>query len=345
MQKTRFKRHVSKDTFKRHVFKMDILDLCDLAAFDFSTFSNLVSEAELNDENQIMHNVCTLCGKAMFISHLTYVCDCGKIGEIAESCYDDNDETVGSSIKMMSGNRHRTYYNINSDYSKTQKKNINIQLIKKHNNATIPISPQVIKKVAELYNSIQKTVIETETGQKKFVRRGEIKNEVLAALIYYQCINDNFSRKKKDIACFMELSTNGFSRGESIVRNLVSNGKLNIVLDQNPMIDFLNRYFERLELDDNYKDFVIRIIEHSENLKIGMDSHISSKVSGTIWLLIDALKLDIKISVVEIAADNTKKNTFVKFYKCVLQKMDVFREIFEVCEIPMIVPKKTKFGY
>jgi transcription initiation factor TFIIIB Brf1 subunit/transcription initiation factor TFIIB len=126
------------------------------------------------------------------------------------------------------------------------------------------------------------------------VRRGNIKDEVLAGLIYFECIRASIVRKKKDIALFMKLPTNGFSRGEDILRNLQAEGKIDIPVDEEPIEGFVDRYLEELNLDNpNYIKFIVELVDESERRKIGMNSQLSSKAVGALWIIITQCGLNI----------------------------------------------------
>ena len=165
----------------------------------------------------------------------------------------------------------------------------------------------------------------TSLQEKKFVKRGSIKDEVLAAILYYECIAAGTARKKRDIAALMRLPTFGFSKGEHILRDLRAKGQIDIDMDNEPISSFVDRYMEALGLEDQrYKDFIEKIVVLSEERKIGMNSQISSKIVGAIYLLITTKGLPITIHALEKATDNTKKNTFTKFYNAIKANMDIF---------------------
>lgn len=306
------------------------------------------SEPQFNAEYDTIdnnHNYCSDCNIPMELSGTEYQCNlCGLTSRNeTEGTIKDHDETVSANIRITTGANRGRFYNITSDYTKTQKKMIIDQLLQHQVHYAGPSFPiNVLNATATQYNRIQKIITEDEidengivTRQKKFVRRGGIKDEVLAGLIYFECIREKLVRKKKDIATFMGLVTNGFARGENILRNLEAEGKIEIPVDEEPIEGFIDRYLEALNLDDpNYSKFIIDIIVESEKKKIGMNSQISSKIVGAVWILINRCRLGISAQALEKAADNTKKNTFTKFYNIVFANMDVFGMIFDKYNIP-----------
>ena len=310
---------------------------------------NLVPDDVFNQfDNPIVlalskHNFCPECEIPMILAGSDYQCqECGLVQPFAES-EKNHDDTVSGSIRISTGTNKGRFYNTTGDYTKIQMKIILDQL--KANQATyvganIPFN--VLKAAATQYNRIQKFITEDDLdangklrGQKKFVRRGNIKDEVLAALIYFEGVREKVIRKKKDIAVFMKLPTFGFSRGEDILRNLHAEGKINIPVDDEPIDGYVDRYMDGLGLDNQqHIQFVIDIVNESETHKLGMTSQLSSKIVGAMWILVVKCNMKITHAQLEKATDNTKRNTFNKFYNVVMQNINVFRHIFIKYGIP-----------
>lgn len=313
------------------------------AMIDSKVFDQF-SEIKPDDSLVLQYNYCPDCKIPMILAGSEYQCDhCGQVQQyVADGCK-DHDEAVTSSIRISTGPNKGRFYNVSGDYTRTQKKAILDQLLQNQTGFTGNAFPlNVLNEVASQYNKIQRLITEDDfdengkvRGQKKFVRRGNIKDEVLAGLIYFECIREKLVRKKKDIALFMKLPTNGFSRGEDILRNLQAECKLDIPVDEEPIEGFVDRYLDDLNLDNpNYSKFIIDLVNESEIRKIGMNSQISSKVVGAIWILICQCKLNITSQRLEKAADSTKKNTFTKFQRVVFDNISTFAPIFVRYGIP-----------
>lgn len=310
---------------------------------DEELFSRLSEPAVCEDIN-VKYNYCPNCDTPMDLAGIEYQCrDCGLTKLNESDGNKDHDETVSGSIRITTGANRGRFYNVNGDYARTQKKMILDQLVSRQSKYSGPAFPMnILNATACQYNLIQKMIMEDEidedgkvSGQKKFVRRGNIKDEVLAGLIHFECIRENLVRKKKDIAEFMGLNTNGFARGEDILRNLEAEGKIDIPVDKEPIEGFVDRYLCALDLENaKYNQFIIDLVNESEAKKIGMNSQISSKIVGAIWILITKYKLGITSQALEKAADNTKKNTFTKFSKIILDNMNCFGHIFDRHGVP-----------
>jgi transcription initiation factor TFIIIB Brf1 subunit/transcription initiation factor TFIIB len=311
---------------------------------DFNSFADVKPEVK----KHTAIDMCPECNIPMVLSGNDYSClKCGIIEENIGEAPQTYEKTGNTSVRVTIGNRRGKYYNVTSDYSEVQKKLILDQLIQNNNAYTgFKFPRELLQKAANGYNSVQKSFIDEPmadgtVAKKKFVRRGNIKDEVLAAFIYYECIRIGAARKKKDIATMMKLSTNGFSNGESILRTLHFEGKVNIPLDKEPYEDYLDRYLETLNItNDNYRNFILACVDYSEKNKIGMNSQISSKIVAVLWIVITNCNLDITIDKLETAADNIKKSTFMKFHKIVIVNLRLFAHIFTRHAIPIFPSRK-----
>ncbi len=287
------------------------------------------------DDNK--YNYCKECNLAMVVIGSRYRCSqCNKVSKISISSVENTKTTTSGAIRINCGKNKGTYYSVHSDYTKTQYKSIISQLTQNqitYTGNTFPMN--VLIGAAQKYNSIQKEVLHdvydkqgNVIGQKKFVRRRDIKNEVLAALIYYTFIEEGIIRKKKDIATFMKLPSDGMSRGENILLDLYEMGKIDLPIDDEPIAGFVDRYFEILNIDTKWSKFIVDMVNHSEKKNLGMNSHISSKVVAVIWLLINKVNLPITAKQLGKSADDIKKATFMKFYNIILANEDIFMEIY-----------------
>jgi transcription initiation factor TFIIIB Brf1 subunit/transcription initiation factor TFIIB len=293
------------------------------------------------DVDVVQYNYCPDCKFPMELSNCEYQCKyCGLT--VKNDMGDINKTRDSVSTVLRAGKTRGKYYTVNNDYSRTQYNVIFRYLMQKLYASPGAFPINILRAVAEQYNLIQKYITEDEyddkgtvTSQRKFVRRGGIRNEVLAALVKFECKREGLNRKDKSIAHFMNLSTEGFSRGEGLVRDFEAAGKIDLPVNEEPIDGFIDRYLESLNLDNPiYADFIRELVNRSEDRKLGMNSQISSKVAGAIWIIIRNCKLDIAARSLEKATDNTKKNTFNKFYDVVLNNRATFADIFTKYNIP-----------
>lgn len=290
-------------------------------------------------DDTVKFNYCPDCNVVMNCLNSNY--ECAKCGYLRHLDGDIKDciEDGATNLKMASGRR---VYNMASDYSRAQRKSILDQLMNNNSAYSGPKIPHdVLVKSAATYNEIQKLRfdIEEEDGTvsatKGFVKRGNIKNEILGALVYFMCIEAHIARKKKDIAIFMQLPTNGISRGEDILRALHNKDKIKIPLNTETSEHYIDRYLESLgympdnENYERYKDFVMDLVAKSIEKKIGMNSIMSSKIVGALWILVQKEKLKIEANTIQDKCDGIKKNTWMRFTKAVTDNITKFIEVFD----------------
>jgi len=302
-----------------------------------------LSESSFVEETK-KHNFCKDCNSPMQLDGIKYHCGmCGRMRKSIVHGNRDRDNIVSGSIRITTGANKGRFYNITGDYTKTQMKIIVDQLAQNQSSYEgMSFPSNILNAAATQYNRIQKFITEDSIdedgnvcGQKKFVRRGNIKDEVLAGLIYFEGVREKLVRKKRDIAMFMKLSTYGFSRGEDILRNLQAEGKIDIPVDEEPIEGYVDRYMDGLKINNpNYSAFVIEIVNLSETYMIGMSSQLSSKIVGAISVLITKCNLNITSAELEKATDNTKRNTSNKFYTIVMSNVGYFIPVFKKYNIP-----------
>jgi ribosomal protein S27AE len=325
--------------------------LIDSSTFDkFGDFGNVDEIIKTVEQNQIdtKFNYCPECNIPMSPSSEGYECSkCHIVEQILGEVKDCSQESSGV-IKMCYKSGNKSTFTSVPDNSKSQKKQIQDQLYKLnevYQGHKIP--KNILESAADGYNGIQRLIIDKYDsmgqlcGQKKFVKRGNIKNETLGAWLYYSCVNAGLSRKKKDVADFMQLPSNGISRGDDILRTLHNEGKITIPIHAEPSADFAYRYLDALGLikmvDDtdeitkqskDYCGFIEELVRVSENKKIATNSVHSSKIVGAIWVIVCHQKLPFTTVQIEEACDKIRKNTFTRFSKEIESNILKFIDVF-----------------
>jgi transcription initiation factor TFIIIB Brf1 subunit/transcription initiation factor TFIIB len=272
---------------------------------------------ELNNASNLKKDVC--CDVVMIISNNALLCSiCGR-NQVYTAI--DTDIACNKRAYIKVGNSNK-FYNTQQDSSITQRDNIKNHLNMmqaQYEHYQFPAS--VLNNVVEQYSQIQQYT----------VKRGNAKNEILAALIFYECNNQNCERKCKDVATFMQLKKRGFSQGKVLLRELVNLGVLNIKLLSESSKGYTERYLEIFETKykgiSKYCDFIIKIIYIMDDSAIDCGSLISSKVIGCIWYINIKCDYGLTIKELENECDHTKCNTIKKFYDIIVNNFDLFYDI------------------
>jgi hypothetical protein len=307
-------------------------------------------------EDQVLEeNICE-CGEEMQEISNVYVCgNCSKRRDVPTS----EERSQSSRTVVVGSGAKRRLYNIPANPYETKRLAV-LNELRARNHAVLPIlciSDDILVLVAEHYSDAQKnnkcTIVHSETeeplGEAAWVHRGSIKDEILAALIYFTAHTLGVAKKKRDIAKFMNLQNEGFSRGEDMVRKLVSQQVINVQIDIETPNIFAVRYLEALGLEhDWHVDFVVEVVEYAANSHWCLNCQLSSRVAGAIWMLVHGVPLNrlagqrITDDQIEKHTDNTKKNTFRKIIDVVVQNNDRFKHIFEKYNVAFPAPLRSR---
>lgn len=296
---------------------------------------------------------CPDCNIAVI--HTSEGTSCPECKLIINGAPESKDEAPSGTSRLNIGNRS-IYASI--EYSKQQREAINNQLINLNMNfetTGIKIPQHILDDVANTYNEIQQIYINDKRNaemEKKFVKRAEIKDSILGFLLYLKCREYGLPRRKNEIVKFMRLISNGLSKGERILRELHTIGKINIPMNIDPKEHYIDRYLEMLKLvhynadgtiqerSKNYKYFVLSLVKECIRKKVSVNSTGLSKIVGCIWILIIHMDLDIDHKQVEQACDKIRKNTFIKVARNITDNILHFIDIFEKYNVPHRVPYK-----
>lgn len=303
-------------------------------------------------------NYCNTCHIPMEITGFEYQCkSCGQLSKNDCDAVSNHADTVSGPVRITTGAHKGRHYNTINDYTKTQYRDVlELLMINKSQYIGPSIPDDAIRQAATKYNELQKMVLECgdaavtihveNVETKKFVKRSSMRAEILAALLESFCNLAGAPRDKRDIARFMGLSTDGFSRGQKIIDDIfalhrrIAAGKTcpasnvpDLVIGEKTAKMWAERYLEALNVDpadaERYTAFICDVVAESDRKKVCVSSRMSSKVVGAIWTIIVRKKLNITAKQLENATDNTKKNTFVKFHEAIVKSPAIFGKILK----------------
>lgn len=277
------------------------------------------------------------CGLAMQLVGSEYTCNiCGKITEADVDVMCDKSNTFSAPIRTIIRGRQHTFFGGTVDPAKSREKTVTDMLLARSRTYQgPPFSADLLKRVSSHYAAIQTKAADDSTDTPR--NRADIRSEILAALIHYEC-NSTVARSKTDIAEFMRLRKGGFPRGDTIVCRAAAAGIIDLKTEDANIAAYAGRYLDTLGVTDKHvMCFIEEIITRSEEKLIGMNIQLLSKIVGTIWIACCAFDLGFDCVDLEQAADSIKKNTFKKFYNIVADNPCIFRDIFTEYSIPYIL--------
>ena len=276
------------------------------------------------------HVLCISCDVKMIpISDTLFECP------VCDQQYFNQTQVASESMDSLTGNSRTRY----GDYRLQQIQNNRLALIKKNmkyekTTGKSGLPEFVLDEAARLYSSLQ--ISYYNLRRVKFVRRGKIKDQILACLVFKILKKKGMIRQRSEISIIFELEDTGFSVGETQVQELEKALDLDLVCDDgDEVIDLATRYLKDLDKLTNSGifttknlQFVIDIVIRAEVIKCGICCYLYSRIAGAIFILTQELKMDPKNKIIEQACDSCKKNTFERFKKIIMINYIYFEDIF-----------------
>lgn len=325
---------------------MEDFELCNENDFDLFLNSDFTNKVDISNNNykncddcniQMQPNInntltCPNCGfiKNVIIENLEY--------EPSMSGYNTN-ENYHIPIKCIGKNsfQYQKYLRNNtSQYSIIQETTLK-KLLEKLNYQSddFVIPKNIISNVLIQYKKIRET---------SKIHRGEILKGILGSLIYYECLKEGIIRKPKELARWYSISENDLSKGDKILRELEEKGIIELPINKDFNIEYINCYLKRIDIDIKYEVFLIELLNEINKLKIGNpNARLSTKIASLIFLLIISKKYN--ISADEIAKEfDISVSTFKSFYMEIFKNKEKLTVIFEKYDIklPDKIPRKSR---
>lgn len=191
------------------------------------------------------------------------------------------------------------------------------------------IPKNAIKLAIELFSKIK---------ENNYVFRGNGKKGVLGACLFYACVMNHITKTPREIASVMEIEERFLSQGDRIVQELNEKGIISIPTILRPLNDYLDQYFPALSIPEQYKQFIIDLIERAEkkNIHILNDSRTTTKCIGAIFLLINRVKELKHITKDMIVKEcSISKSTFIRYYNLLLINHKIIKPVFKKHKILM----------
>lgn len=296
----------------------------------YSQFEDLFCELSKPQEeiNISSCHKCNVCGSMLKFDDalFRFFCDsCGIILEDMEKTYEEfsnNTPNNTYSCIVLRGTKAKEYGKQLSKVSPISNvdryneiRKLYISYITKSN---ITIPSLIIDFAVEKYLNI--------SGEK--ILRMKRKKDVLAACLSFACqqYNPPFILKDRDIAILMELDKMGFAEGKKILKHSTTGDNHEEIVDKEPY--FLERNFAKLNIiNENYIKFAKKVLKICKKNHIGKNSLSSTRAGGVIWLLSIYESLNVTVNDMEKII-GIRKNTFVKFYKELINNLSLFDHLF-----------------
>lgn len=325
---------------------MEEFELCNENDFDLFLNDDFTNKLDISNNNykncddcniQMQPNInntltCPNCGfiKNVIIENLEY--------EPSMSGYNTN-ENYHIPIKCIGKNsfQYQKYLRNNtSQYSIIQETTLK-KLLEKLNyqSEDFVIPKNILSNVLIQYKKIRET---------SKIHRGEILKGILGSLIYYECLKEGIIRKPKELARWYSISENDLSKGDKILRELEEKGIIELPINKDFNIEYINCYLKRINIDIKYESFLIELLNQINKLKIGNpNARLSTKIASLIFLLIISKKYNISSD--EIAKEfDISISTFKSFYMEIFKNKEKLKTILEKYDVqlPEKIPRKSR---
>lgn len=272
--------------------------------------------------------------------------DCEKCGQEHINSAAINDNRSSETQSRDSKGHIRRSRTKTQDYRKQQISHNRAVMLTKNDEYRIEtgnrgIPDDVINEVASTYSDLQ--VLYYNLLGTRFVRRGKIKDQIMACLVYKLLKKKGMPMQRAEVARIFVLEESGFSTGETQVQELEKSLELDLVSNiTDETVDLAIKYlrsidrvivsegmdFKEVTTIDNIQ-FVVNLVMRAEVIKAGICCYLYSRVSGAISILLTEINLKIRNKLVEEACDSCKKNTFDRFRKIVQNNYKYFADIFD----------------
>lgn len=330
-------RNVINKKSSQGVEDTNLQKICKALSYSFICKTEYMSNSQSTTKQ--LYDKCDSCGNdtPMILTEDFYICyKCGR--QIKHTLEKHNPNSVTHNIsnnalmlfKIIGPDNNRYQKSLlqtSSDY-RNYRRGFNIREFKNYNNQSklqLPIN--VLVKAAHLFTDIQ------DAGN---IVRADHKLGVRTALIGFECIRANITKKPKFLAAFVGITSKYLSNGQRHVRKWCEDGIISIPTRSNPTCDFIDQYFEMLNIDMKYKSFILNLIDKIKFKRINTQSssNPSTQVVSIIWLLIIQFNLNISHADV-IKFCDISKSTYIAYYKIIISNERHLRKVFFKENIPI----------
>lgn len=173
---------------------------------------------------------------------------------------------------------------------------------RQRHNWTIPYDERSLWKIFETIQSkcsqndipqciIQKAKEYYKVLREKKITRGKIRWGVLAACVYTGCKNQNVPRSKKEISDIFGITEKMVTVGINEFNTLMADSLKSDDIRPTNYFDFLDRFCNKLYIDDNTQQIVKKVLRKAEKLNLVYDNTPPAILSGAIYFTCEILEI------------------------------------------------------
>lgn len=313
-------------------FTGNISDDFDMNDFDDQVFNDYFNELNgednyiISDDDYIVnedYNICPNCKIPFSLAgNYKYEClDCGIVEEITGG-YEESQTNKSASSYMgtIGKNGQVKHYFVNAEKNDDFCIKQIMTEYNKYNNIKNKLPKKVIRDAAMIFFKIK---------NNNKILRSRVKKRAMAAALFHACKMNKISRSENEISNIIGIY-GGFSFGNSKLIELQNMGELEPNDDLYGISDFVKRFLELLDIDNNdHETLAIEMTEFANNMNICNNCRIKSKVIGVIYVCIKGFGIYDKNNKDIQESCDINPNTFKKFIKAFERHHTLFDEILE----------------
>ena len=321
-----------------HVDKVDRVEDGRLSMPSTLMLLSAIRDALYNNKTDKLN--CSSCGGSLIqnTSGIENFCaNCGQIYVIEDDIDTSEIETarlriVGPGSNQLQPDLYRSSSGLTNNAQITQIYNEFVKYMNNYTDQNGRAFPLTVCKLAAVYYTQIKQI---------HVRRNKKKSLTMIECFRQACLEHNIVPSKKELTKFINLPNRGLAKGENYVRKLVSDGKVNINLDMDPIQPTIESTLTKVFGEHYEKSRFISIIEATKciiqianNNYIGINSVLNSKiVSATFAILYrcaDTLIVPKQINSKDFCIKcQIRKNTVEKFVKELNSYNSFFEDVYK----------------
>lgn len=268
--------------------------------FDNFDMTRLVQDLPDQKEKEVSYDTCTGCSTKMIRDQNLFKCyECGLIkkcldyaGKYSHSVIMSYNTDINKPMLLKitgtdSQSLHRRLRQKTQDYSKKARIE-SITKLDKQNSSTLGIKIQhsYLKEAAELYSTVRNCINKKGTG-RKIVKRGDGLKGALTSCLGYVFKKYNQTQKATALSTFYSIPKKYITKFDKEMNSLCAQGKIDIPINHNETIDYVNQYFAAWSVHEKYKPFVTELICRSSqtDMKGKGSNKPSTKCAGVMYIL------------------------------------------------------------
>ena len=268
-------------------------------------------------------DVCSVCGKEIKEEEGILIClQCNKKDDVTTSNYSYYACNSYTSI-ICTGNGGKEYtkklLKCTVDKVNNLEKKASDELNTNNRNAIYKISSSAIGLAVDYYLKV-KEMIKSRSEKVKG------KSGILSACLWYACNHMNIYKSYDEIIQFMKKKPKLFYEGLEIIRKYLQ-------IDVNNVTIKLEQYMRELNIDIEYKDFLIKVINVLDKYKT-KDYYDKTICAGLIYFLVETTKLDVSCERISDVC-GVLKNTFIEYYNIMLRNGIHLKPLFKLNKMKM----------